>query len=135
MRRMPYCRGDCENRCHALLFTGSTRDGGYATHALTDGRFCFPLGEEGDDAEIAPWRCAGLIGLRSYRLAGDGTPLGLHGFGTGSRRPHPCNPVRTRLAWIVKRNQQRSDICLCTYIPRGDSLKTCAPRQMTRIAS
>jgi len=48
-----------------------TRDGGYATHTIADAHFCFPLGETGDDAEIAPWLCAGLVGWRSYRMAGD----------------------------------------------------------------
>ena len=66
------------------MFTGYTRDGGYATHAVADARFCFPLGEAGDDAEIAPWLCAGLIGWRSYRMAGDGEALGLYGFGAAA---------------------------------------------------
>ena len=61
-----------ENLCDTPVFTGYTRDGGYATHAVADARFCFPLGEAGDDAEIAPWLCAGLIGWRSYRMAGEG---------------------------------------------------------------
>src|SRR5262249_17297775 len=51
----------------APLFTGYTRDGGYATHALADAGYCFPLPERGDDAEIAPLMCAGMIGWRSYR--------------------------------------------------------------------
>jgi len=80
----PYCRSDRENLCDAPVFTGYTRDGGYATHAVADARFCFPLGEHGDDAEIAPWLCAGLIGWRSYRMAGEGTTLGLYGFGAAA---------------------------------------------------
>src|SRR5213080_3845826 len=60
-----YCRGGRENLCDAPLFTGYTRDGGYATHAIADARFCFPLGD-GDDAELAPFLCAGLIGWRCY---------------------------------------------------------------------
>jgi propanol-preferring alcohol dehydrogenase len=70
--------------CDAPLFTGYTRDGGFATHAVADARYCFPLGEEGDDAEIAPWLCAGLIGWRSYRMAGEGSTLGLYGFGAAA---------------------------------------------------
>src|ERR1700690_4380045 len=77
----PCCRNGAENLCDTPVFTGYTRDGGYATHALVDARFCFPLGEKGDDAEIAPWLCAGLIGWRSYRMAGEGKRLGLYGFG------------------------------------------------------
>src|SRR5450631_4212889 len=80
----PYCRSGSENLCDVPVFTGYTRDGGYATHALADARFCFPLGEGGDDAEIAPWLCAGLIGWRSYRMAGEGKTLGLYGFGAAA---------------------------------------------------
>jgi propanol-preferring alcohol dehydrogenase len=80
----PYCRSGTENLCDTPVFTGYTSDGGYATHALADARFCFPLGEAGDDAEIAPWLCAGLIGWRSYRMAGEGKTLGLYGFGAAA---------------------------------------------------
>src|SRR5450830_618371 len=57
---------------------------GFATHAVADARFCFPLRDGGDDAEIAPWLCAGLIGWRSYRMAGEGKTLGLYGFGAAA---------------------------------------------------
>jgi propanol-preferring alcohol dehydrogenase len=80
----PYCRSERENLCDAPLFTGYTRDGGFATHTVADARYCFPLGEDGDDAEIAPWLCAGLIGWRSYRMAGEGSTLGLYGFGAAA---------------------------------------------------
>jgi alcohol dehydrogenase, propanol-preferring len=80
----PYCREGAENLCDAPVFTGYTRDGGFATHALADARYCFPLGEAGDDAETAPWLCAGLIGWRSYRMAGAGHTLGLYGFGAAA---------------------------------------------------
>jgi propanol-preferring alcohol dehydrogenase len=79
-----YCRSDRENLCDAPVFTGYTRDGGFATHTVADARYCFPLGEERDDAEIAPWLCAGLIGWRSYRMAGEGMTLGLYGFGAAA---------------------------------------------------
>jgi len=79
-----YCRGGQENLCDNPVFTGYTRDGGYATHAVADARFCFPLGEAGDDAEITPWMCAGLIGWRSYRMAGEGQNLGVYGFGAAA---------------------------------------------------
>lgn len=55
-----YCRGDRENLCDNPVFTGYTRDGGFATHVIADARFCFRLGEAGEDAEIAPWLCAGF---------------------------------------------------------------------------
>jgi propanol-preferring alcohol dehydrogenase len=80
----PYCREGAENLCDAPLFTGYTRDGGFATHTVADARYCFPLGETGDDGEIAPWLCAGLIGWRSYRMAGEGKTLGLYGFGAAA---------------------------------------------------
>jgi propanol-preferring alcohol dehydrogenase len=79
-----YCREGAENLCDVPVFTGYTRDGGYATHTVADARYCFPLGEAGDDAEIAPWLCAGLIGWRSYRMAGEGKTLGLYGFGAAA---------------------------------------------------
>jgi len=62
-------------------FTGYTRDGGFATHLVADHRYCFPLGEDGDDAELAPLLCAGLIGWRSLVMAGDAKKLGIFGFG------------------------------------------------------
>jgi len=80
----PYCRFDRENLCDRPLFTGYTRDGGYATHTLADARFCFPLDEKFDAAEAAPLLCAGLIGWRSYRMAGEGAALGLYGFGAAA---------------------------------------------------
>jgi alcohol dehydrogenase, propanol-preferring len=71
----PYCRSARENLCDAPSFTGYTRDGGYATHAVADVRFCFPLPEAGDAAALAPLLCAGLIGWRSYRMAGEGAHI------------------------------------------------------------
>jgi propanol-preferring alcohol dehydrogenase len=79
-----YCRGQQENLCDAPLFTGYTRDGGFATHTIADARYCFPLPEGMDDAHAAPLLCAGLIGWRSYRMAGDGRSLGIYGFGAAA---------------------------------------------------
>ncbi len=80
----PYCRSGRENLCDRPLFTGCTRDGGYATHAVADARYCFALPEAVEDAAIAPWLCAGLIGWRSYRMAGEGERLGIYGFGAAA---------------------------------------------------
>ncbi|WP_420134794.1 zinc-dependent alcohol dehydrogenase family protein [Rhodopseudomonas sp.] len=77
----PYCRSGRENLCDAPLFTGYTRDGGFATHAIADARYAFPLGEAGDDVAIAPLLCAGLIGWRSLVIAGEAERLGIYGFG------------------------------------------------------
>jgi propanol-preferring alcohol dehydrogenase len=80
----PYCRMQRENLCDHPLFTGFTRDGGYATAAVADARFAFPLGEVGSDIELAPLLCAGLIGWRSLSIAGKGNSLGLYGFGAAA---------------------------------------------------
>jgi propanol-preferring alcohol dehydrogenase len=80
----PYCRSGRENLCDNPVFTGYTRDGGYATHTVADARYCFPLPEEGDAAALAPLMCAGLIGWRSYRMAGEGAALGIYGFGAAA---------------------------------------------------
>ena len=72
----PYCRSGRENLCDRPLFTGYTRDGGFASHTVADARYCFALPEEGDAAALAPLMCAGLIGWRSYRMAGQGESAG-----------------------------------------------------------
>jgi len=82
--RCRFCARGRENLCDAARFTGCTRDGGFADYALADARFCFPLGDAGDDVELAPWLCAGLIGHRCLRMAGDARTLGLYGFGAAA---------------------------------------------------
>ena len=80
----PYCVTQHENLCDDPLFTGYTRDGGFATATVADARFAFPLGETGTDVEVAPLLCAGLIGWRSLVIAGEGRKLGLYGFGAAA---------------------------------------------------
>ena len=80
----PYCVEDHENLCDRPIFTGYTRDGGFATHAFVDAEFAIRLGEVGSDAELAPLLCAGLIGWRSLGIAGPGKKLGLYGFGASA---------------------------------------------------
>ncbi len=80
----PYCLSDRENLCDRPLFTGCTRDGGFATATIADARFALPLGEVGADVALAPLLCAGLIGWRSLTIAGDGKRLGLYGFGAAA---------------------------------------------------
>ena len=77
----PYCRAQRENLCDAPLFTGYTRDGGFATAVIADARFAFPLGESGSDDSLAPLLCAGLIGWRALGIAGEARRLGIYGFG------------------------------------------------------
>jgi len=79
-----YCRQGRENLCNEPLFTGYTRDGGFATHAIADAKFVFRLPESGEDVAIAPLLCAGLIGWRSLRIAGEGKRIGLYGFGAAA---------------------------------------------------
>jgi propanol-preferring alcohol dehydrogenase len=79
-----YCRSGRENLCDRALFTGYTLDGGYAEEVVADVRYCLPLPPEGDDAELAPLLCAGLIGYRALRATGDAERLGLYGFGAAA---------------------------------------------------
>jgi propanol-preferring alcohol dehydrogenase len=79
-----YCVAQRENLCDHPLFTGYTRDGGFATATIADARFAFPLGESGSDEAIAPLLCAGLIGWRALCIAGEGERLGLYGFGAAA---------------------------------------------------
>lgn len=80
-----YCRNGQENLCDHPQFTGYTLDGGYAEYTLADQRYCFALPEDYPDAQAAPLLCAGLIGYRSYRMAGDRLErLGLYGFGAAA---------------------------------------------------
>jgi len=80
----PYCALQRENLCDRPLFTGYTRDGGFATATVVDARFAFPLGEVGGDEALAPLLCAGLIGWRSLAIAGNAGKLGLYGFGAAA---------------------------------------------------
>ena len=80
----PFCRSGRENLCDKARFTGYDLDGGYAEAAVADSRFCFPLPESYPPARAAPLLCAGLIGYRALRLAGDADRLGLYGFGSAA---------------------------------------------------
>lgn len=79
-----YCRRGLENLCDAARFTGYTIDGGYAEYTVADSRYCFPLPEAYSDVEAAPLLCAGLIGYRALRMAGDAQRLGIYGFGAAA---------------------------------------------------
>jgi propanol-preferring alcohol dehydrogenase len=82
--RCRWCLRGAENLCDAARFTGYTRDGGYAELAVADARYCFALPDPIDDVAAAPLLCAGLIGYRCLRMAGDATRLGLYGFGAAA---------------------------------------------------
>jgi alcohol dehydrogenase, propanol-preferring len=79
-----YCLSGRENLCENARFTGYQIDGGYAGYAIADGRFCFRIPEDFPDLQAAPLLCAGLIGHRSLRFAGDAERLGLYGFGASA---------------------------------------------------
>lgn len=79
-----YCLANRENLCDHPLFTGYTRDGGFATAAIAEARYAFPLDEAGDASALAPLLCAGLIGWRALGLGGPGNKLGLYGFGAAA---------------------------------------------------
>src|SRR5690242_13065308 len=93
-----YCRSRRENLCEHARFTGYDIDGGYAERVVADERFCFPLPGEMPDEHVAPLLCAGLIGYRSLRLAGQGERLGLYGFGSSA---HIICQVAVAQGWHV----------------------------------
>lgn len=80
-----FCRRGQENLCEQARFTGYTLDGGYADYTVADQRYCFRLPDGYDFVEAAPLLCAGLIGYRSYRMAGpEAQRLGIYGFGAAA---------------------------------------------------
>jgi alcohol dehydrogenase, propanol-preferring len=79
-----YCRSGHENLCDGAQFTGCTVNGGFAEFVVADQRYCFALPPEFTDAELAPWLCAGLIGYRAFRMAGNGARVGVYGFGAAA---------------------------------------------------
>jgi len=80
----PYCLSARENLCDEPVFTGYTRDGGFATHTIADAAFSFPLGDGLDPVATAPLLCAGLIGWRSLKAAGEAQAIGIYGFGAAA---------------------------------------------------
>lgn len=80
-----YCEHNQENLCDHPVFTGYLRDGGFATHTVADARYCFSLEDVPlDDEHAAPLMCAGLIGWRALRMAGEAPTIGLYGFGAAA---------------------------------------------------
>jgi alcohol dehydrogenase, propanol-preferring len=79
-----FCLSGAENLCDNARFTGCDIDGGYREFTVADARFCFPLPESYSDAEAAPLLCAGLIGHRAHRMAGEAETVGIYGFGAAA---------------------------------------------------
>jgi propanol-preferring alcohol dehydrogenase len=94
----PFCRSGRENLCDKARFTGYDIDGGFAQFTVADARFCFPLPDLYADVEAAPLLCAGLIGYRSLRLAGEGRRLGIYGFGAAA---HIVAQVAKHQGWEI----------------------------------
>lgn len=80
----PSCESGLENLCEHACFTGYQMDGGYAEHAVADESFCFALPFDFDDVHAAPLMCAGLIGYRALKMAGNARRLGIYGFGSAA---------------------------------------------------
>ena len=111
-----YCLSGRENLCERARFTGYDIDGGYAEYVVADERFCFPLPEGYPDLQAAPLLCAGLIGYRSLRLAGDAERLGLYGFGASAH-----------IVAQVARHQGRR---LFGFVRRGDEAGAAFAREL-----
>lgn len=101
-----YCQSGRENLCADARFTGYQIDGGYAQYAVADARFCFPLPDAYSDAEAAPLLCAGLIGYRALKMAGDARVLGIYGFGAA--------------AHIVAQIARHEGRTVCAFTREGD---------------
>jgi propanol-preferring alcohol dehydrogenase len=103
-----YCRSDRENLCERAVFTGYTRDGGYAELATADERFCMPLAPDAG-AETAPLLCAGMIGYRALRMCGDAERLGLYGFGASAHLVCQVAAHQGRRVFAVTRDEGDED--------------------------
>ncbi len=101
-----YCQTRRENLCENAKFTGYDIDGGYAEYAVADARFCFPIPEGYPDLQAAPLLCAGLIGYRALRFAGEGDRIGLYGFGAAA---HIIAQVAMHRGWKVYAFTRRGD--------------------------
>jgi propanol-preferring alcohol dehydrogenase len=102
-----YCQTGHENLCDTPGFTGYQLDGGYADYAVADSRYCFPIPGAEPDAEVAPWLCAGLIGHRSLRLAGDAETIGIYGFGAAAHLVTQTARYQGRRVYAFTRREDR----------------------------
>ena len=137
--RCRYCTSGRENLCDEARFTGYDLDGGYAEYAVADERFCFPIpGRLSTTSQAAPLLCAGLIGYRSLRLAGDAERLGLYGFGASAHivaqvaRASGAAAVRVR-ARRATRPRARSRSSSAASGPAAPT--SCRPSSSTRRSS
>jgi alcohol dehydrogenase, propanol-preferring len=132
-----YCQSGRENLCDEARFTGYQVDGGYAEYVVADSRFCFPIPEGYADLQAAPLLCAGLIGYRALRMAGDAERLGFYGFGAAAHilfRWHATKGVRftrTRAPEILVAKPSRAN-----WVPFGPAIPVRRrPRNWRRLSS
>lgn len=111
-----FCQGNLENLCDEARFTGCHIDGGYQEYVLADQRFCFHLPEKYSDVEAAPLLCAGLIGHRAHRMAGNAEHIGVYGFGAAAH-----------IMAQVARHQGQS---VYAFTRRGDATAQAFARQL-----
>jgi propanol-preferring alcohol dehydrogenase len=104
-----FCRTGRENLCPRAKYTGYQINGGYAEYAVADASFCFPLPSDYDDLHVAPLLCAGLIGYRAYRMAGNGARIGVYGFGAAAHIITQVAVSQTREVYaFVKRGDDQA---------------------------
>jgi propanol-preferring alcohol dehydrogenase len=103
-----YCKAALENLCDSAAFTGATLDGGYAEHAVADAGYCCAIPQRYSDLEAAPLLCAGLIGYRAYRAAGEGANLGLYGFGAAAHLLIQVARAQSRAVFALTRPGDRA---------------------------
>lgn len=106
--RCDFCVTGRENLCDRALFTGYQIDGGFAEHAVADARYCFPIPDTYEDSEAAPLLCAGLIGYRALKMAGDGERLGIYGFGAAAHIVAQVAQHQRREVYVFTRTGDRA---------------------------
>jgi len=111
-----FCACGRENLCDAPLFHGYTCDGGYAEYMLADARYCFPIPDAYDDAHAAPLLCAGLIGYRTLRMAGEGQRLGIYGFGAAAHIVTQIAVAQGRTVYAMTRPGDTAAQALATQV-------------------
>ena len=131
---VPYCTTQRENLCDAPQFTGYTRDGGYAEHVVARADFCFRLPAALDDAHAAPLLCAGLIGYRALRMAGDAQRLGIYGFGAAAHLVAQVAVWQQREVFAFTRpgDDAGQDFRALARLPLGRRLRIAAAASRTR---
>lgn len=135
--RCPYCASGHENLCDEPLFTGYTRDGGFASHVVADADYAFALPDDGDPVALAPLLCAGLIGWRSLAAAGPGERIGIYGFGAAAHIiTQVCTWQGRRVFAFTRREMSMRKTSPAPSVPCGPAPRTRRrPRRSMRRSS